>query len=52
VRNNLFHGEKTSIGHGDDPARNEKLIRGSIAVLRQILCLCPELRCKFNSYDW
>jgi len=52
VRNNLFHGAKTTLGPMNNPVRNEALIRGCMAVLRAILKRCPDIRRKFNSYNW
>jgi hypothetical protein len=52
VRNNLFHGAKTAAGPMNDPVRNAQLIRASMHVLRVILKLRPDLRAKFDAYDW
>lgn len=52
VRNNLFHGAKTPLGPMNDPVRNQELIRGCMAVLREILKRCPNVSQKFDAYDW
>lgn len=33
VRNNVMHGGKFPFGHGDEPTRDEQLIRGCVALL-------------------
>ncbi len=51
VRNNLFHGGKFPYGPVKDPARDTKLLKGSLAVLDECLrldkkvrsCFCEEL---------
>ena len=49
VRNNLFHGAKFSNTSFEDTDRQERLLKGSLLVLKECLRISPSVKSAFDS---